>query len=461
MRKIYLVIVGAVLLGAAILLVPNLGNQRNSVAAQDTQTATIERTTLYTSIESTGTIEPEQALHLTFEFAGIVSQVDVEVGDTVQAGDVLATLDTSDLVYQVSLKEQALIVQQAAYDELIAPPTSAQISQAEANLLSAQSQLQSAITSQTNLANQTTINCANLETNRLNLESAQADYNAYVEQGYEWDATFVPDTNSQLGRALRSAQSAYDVVLAQCSSVTPNEDQEAKVTAAQAAVIQAQANLDALHEGPSQEDIDAAQARVAQAQLDLDNARTNLLNATITAPFDGLITAVNVSNRERVTSTTIAITLVDVTQLHVDVDLDERDVPLVQVGQEALLTTDALPDVPINGTVARIAPAGDSVDGIVTYKTRVNLDSANQLALRIGMTTNVEIVIAAAENVLVVPTSAIQRSGTTEFIVVTNPNDTTSNITVTTGQTNGGLTVIEGDVTPGQQVIIPQTGNGR
>lgn len=459
MRKVYVLGVVMLLAGAVLALPRLLPGQSNSVAAQDAQTAAVERISLNTSIDSTGTVAAERTIYLTFGTQGTVNKVNVQVGDSVKAGEVVAELNTNDLEYQISLKEQALVVQQTAYDNLVAPPTAAELAQAQANLTSAQSQLQSAQTSQAAAPNQTTINCSSVNSNQLKLETAQENYDEYVKDGYGWDATFIPDPDSTTGQALSSAQSVYDVAVAQCSNTTPAADYEVKLSAAQAAVGQAQANLDSLKSGPTPEDIASSEAKVKQAQLELDNVRANLSDAVITAPFDGVISAVNIVIGQAVTTATSAVTLLDNSQLHVDVTVDEQDVTQVKVGQNAIIILDALSDTTIEGLVSRIPPAGTAVDGVVTYNVRIDLTNIDNLNILVGMTSDVQIVTASQDGVLVVPTEAIQRNASTEFVQLYNTDRSTTTVPVTTGSTSDGLTVISGDITEGALVVIPQADN--
>jgi HlyD family secretion protein len=455
MRKAYLVIgIGVVAIAALVLVFPRL-SQSGVVSAQNFQTALVERVTLTTTIESTGTIAAEQTLSLSFGTAGVVREVDVQVGAEVSVGQVLAQLETADLEYQIALLEQALIVQQAAYDELIAEPTAQQIAQAEANLAAAQSQLQSAQSSLAGASNQQVITCAGLEDAQLRLEQAQEDYDQYVTQGYEADATFMPDPESAAGTALREAQNTFNVQQAQCANTPPTSNYEAQVTAAQASVEQAQAALDALLAGASEEDITAAEARLEQARLELENARTSLDDAVITAPFAGIVADVNIVAGQTVNASAAVITLLDSSILHIDVSVDELDIAQVAVGQNALITPEALNDTTLDGVVSRIAPIGESSEGIVTYNVRVDLVDVDELSVRVGMTTDVEIIVATTENVLAVPTQAIQRDGETEFVQVLNDDGTTVNVPVITGQSSGDMTAVEGDLIEGTLVVIP------
>ncbi|MDX2137102.1 MAG: efflux RND transporter periplasmic adaptor subunit [Chloroflexota bacterium] len=460
-RIIWIVAVGIIALLVGLPLVSQTSGGR--VDAQAQQTAVVERTNLGTSIETTGTIAAAQTVQLSFGVSGFVSEVLVEVGTEVNAGDVLARLDTTELENTIARQEQALIVQQTSYDALVAEPTAREIAQAQANLASAQSQLEQAQINQATASNNVTINCANVESTQLDLERAQDAYDDYIYAGYEMDATFVPDPDSEAGERLADAERAHNVARAQCNETTPDAQYEAAVNAAQAAVDQAQAALDDLLSGPTEEEIASAQAQLEQARLNLENAQAALADAVITAPFTGVISAVSINPGQLVNTAASALTLIDNSQLHIDVSVDELDIAEVEVGQPAIIKPEALDGLEIEGVVTRIAPTSSNNDGIVTYEVRVDLTNITGMPVRIGMTTDVEIQVGEISDALVVPTEAIQRDGQTEFVEVLNADNTTARVTVTTGATIDGMTVVVGDLSEGVVVIIPlreATGSG-
>jgi HlyD family secretion protein len=452
-RIIWIVAVGILALLVGLPLLSQTSGGR--VDAQAQQTAVVERTSLGTRIETTGTIAAAQTVQLSFGTSGFVSEVLVDVGAEVNAGAVLARLDTTELENTIARQEQALIVQQTSYDALVADPTASSIAQAQANLASAQSQLEQAQINQATASNNVTINCANVESSLLDLERAQNAYDDYVHDGYEMDATFIPDPQSEVGERLANAESAYNVALAQCNETTPAAQYDAAVNAAQASVEQSQAALDELLSGPTEAEIASAQAQLEQARLNLENAQAALADAVISAPFTGVISEVNISLGQMVNSAASALTLVDNSRLHIDVSVDELDIAQVEVGQTAIIRPEALDGVAIEGVVTRIAPTSSSSDGIVTYEVRVDISNIEDVPVRIGMTTDVEIQVGEISDALVVPTEAIQREGQTEFVEVQNPDNTTTRVTVTTGATIDGMTVVEGDLLEGVVVIIP------
>jgi HlyD family secretion protein len=459
MRKTYLAIGAALalILVVVALGVPGLtGSALPTVEAQAPETARVERVTFTDTIEATGTIAPKQTGYLAFKMSGTVQEVLVEVGDRVTAGQELARLDTSDLEYQIMLKEKALVVQQASYDKLVADPTDAEIAQARANLASAQSQLLAAQNNLDTAPNQETISCSNLDSLRLQLQDAQTAYDQYLKDGYAWDATFQPDPNAAVSSALRSAQSAYDVAAAQCKEMTPIAQYEIQLAAAQAGLEQAQASLDSLLSGPTAEEIASAEAQLEQTRLELENTRDQLKNAVLTAPFDGVIAEVAVDVNDTVSSGLTAVTLLDTSQFHVEVDVDELDIANVSVGLPATIVPDALDDAVLTGEVVRIAPSGTTSNNVVTYPVRVNLADIGDLPVRVGMTTAVEISVEVAANILAVPTGAIQREGTTEFVELYNADGSTQRISITSGRSSDGLTEISGNINEGATVIVRQ-----
>ena len=117
----------AVLIGGGVYLATRAQSSQASASQllANAQTASVLQTTLFTSVDSTGSIMPEAAVNLSFGTSGTVAEVKVEVGDVVQQGAVLATLDTTDLQYQVTQAEQSYRLQQLTYSETMQADTGA------------------------------------------------------------------------------------------------------------------------------------------------------------------------------------------------------------------------------------------------------------------------------------------------------------------------------------------------
>lgn len=455
---------GVVLLVVGLVAIPLwMGGAPNRADAQTSdETGTVQRADLQLLVESSGTIVPTQSLVLTFGTSGIVQQLAVEEGALVRAGDVLASLDTSDLEYQVRLREQALAQQQASFDALIAPPTAEEIARSQATLAQAQAQLATSQLQATNAPNQVTQSCSGLTAAAQNLTNAQDAYDDYVTTGYSFDATFMPDPNAEASIRLRDAQSSFDSAQARCAVSESEADKTLSVVSAQASLDQAQTALDALLAGPTAETITQSQALLDQRRLELENAQNALADAVITAPFAGVISNVGISVGQSVTGQNQALTLLDVTQLYMDVDVDESDIAAVESGQTVSISLNAIEDATLTGSVLRVAPAGDLISGVVTYTVRVALDDTSIRVLP-GMTADADIQVGAEEGVLVVPTEAIQRDEQGQFVQVANQGGEAIPVYVTVGLTQGSITAVQGDLTEGQVVYLrlqPQAAGG-
>lgn len=166
---------------------------------------------------------------------------------------------------------------------------------------------------------------------------------------------------------------------------------DANVAEAQAGLAAAQTQVKYLKRiGTDQEHIDSAQADVDRAQASLDSAKATLAQATLTAPFDGTIAAVDISPAETVVPGQVVIMIGDLSNFRVETtDLSERDVTDVKVGQAANVTVRALNQT-LTGKVVDVARVSTTVGGDVVYKATIDLDSQPD-GLRWGMTTDISI----------------------------------------------------------------------
>ena len=180
---------------------------------------------------------------------------------------------------------------------------------------------------------------------------------------------------------------AQDQALSACAQVS---QASAAVEAAKAQQTQAEQQLALLKEGPSVEQIAAARAQVAQAEAAVQVVRVALEQAELRAPFAGTISALAISSGETVAPGQPVLILTDLSHLQLEtIDLSERDVARVALGQEALVYVEALGEE-IAGRVVGIAPQATTIGGDVVYTVYVALDEQPS-GLRWGMSTEVEI----------------------------------------------------------------------
>ena len=204
--------------------------------------------------------------------------------------------------------------------------------------------------------------------------------------------------------AVRSAQAQFEQI--QESQEPQRRSAEAAVAAARAQRDTVQAQLDLLLAGATEAEVAAAQAQVDQVQVALDSARLELARATMQAPFEGVVSWVDVDPGQTVSQQTPALTLVNDEQFSIEAEVDEADIGWLRIGQEARIDLDAFPGRMLPGRIVAILPSATVDLGVVSYQVTIAI-APTDLALRAGMTANAEIVREQREDVLLVPNRAI------------------------------------------------------
>ena len=383
------------------------------------ETLNIERGSISSTVNATGSIEPEAQVSLSFRNPGRVQTVLVGEGQAVVEGQLLAELETTDLALALAQARVSETIAQAQLAKLETPPdekdvlsAQAAVEVAQAGVAGAEAALNSARANYTQLfasnsANQQAINESQLRQAEVNLRSAQSQYDRVKE---------LPNVGELPQSAqLQSATLAYEVALAQAQLTDegPNDAQvasalnqiaqsELQLRQAQANLISAQNNLSTLLEGPAQEDLDIAAAQVQQSQLSQLQAENNLSNSQLLAPFNGVISTVSVKQGELFSGGLPAVVMSDLTRFHMDVLVDEIDVRQVEVGQQVSIRVDAFPDSEITGQVTEIAPTANNVAGVIAYAVTI-VPNAEAVPLRSGMSATAIITTADVTDAILLP----------------------------------------------------------
>ncbi len=359
-------------------------------------------------VSATGKVLPVQWTTLSFALGGRVTEVPVQDGDVVEAGQVIARLDTGDLDAAVAQAQANLASAQANLAKVQAGPTADQIDVAQQAVYAANARTAAAAARRDALTSRVTEDqIANAESQLLNAQIQRDElYKQFTGlQAFDPHRCLTFEENDlpcPLG-AYESVEKAYNLAETQFQAAQalvdelkrgPNADlvrvQNAQIWAASAQAAAAQAQLDLLRTQPFPEDVAAAQAQVAQAQAGVDQALAQLAQADLKAPFDGTVSGLNVDVGEFVAPGQPITDLGDLTDLQVETtDLSEIDVARVRVGSRVTVTFDALPDVQAEGSVVRIAPRASEGAG-VNYTTVIKLDQIPG-GLRWGMTAFVDI----------------------------------------------------------------------
>ena len=164
------------------------------------------------------------------------------------------------------------------------------------------------------------------------------------------------------------------------------------------------------------EQIASDQASIDSAEADLINAEQSLNEATLNSPISGTVVSVDIAAGDTVSadSGTDIITIIGTKSYEVEGTLTSSQVPLVKVGQSATVQVDGTSGS-VDGTVSQVGPVQSS-SGEYTYPVVVDLPASND-TLFTGSTANVVIDTGSVSNVVAVPTSAVETTGTRSFVL--------------------------------------------
>ncbi len=262
-----------------------------------------------------------------------------------------------------------------------------------------------------------------------------------------------PDRIRQAEASLASARASQQAAIARLDALKAGA-KSADLQSAIANLATAQANLAARKAGQPVE-LSLAEEAVKNAQYAVDQARLDLKNTVLTAPFAGTVTAVTLNVGEQAGTGTAVLTLVDPRSVRVDVSIDETDIGRVAPGQQANVTFDSLAGRTYQGRVLGVSPLATTQQGVSIYQASIDIDNADG-ALRPGMTANASIVVTQRNNVVTVPNRAIQRQGRNQFVTVINGSQSERR-QVRVGVANEQVSEILEGVADGDTVLIPAT----
>ena len=170
------------------------------------------------------------------------------------------------------------------------------------------------------------------------------------------------------------------------------------------------------------ESIQSASESLRSAEISMQNQQDNMSNYTITSPISGTIIEKDAKQGDALTSGSTLCVIYDLSYLEMVINVDELQIGALSVGQKVQLTADAVTDKTYVGTVTRVSMKGSSSGGTTTYPITIRIDDTD--GLRPGMNANAEIVVAEANNALVVPNAAVIRGG---YVLVSKKSPSAAN----------------------------------
>jgi HlyD family secretion protein len=242
------------------------------------------------------------------------------------------------------------------------------------------------------------------------------DVNDKVKKGQvlvELDTAKLSDQVARSRAALAAANAKVAQVVATVKETQGNLARLEEVARLSGGKVPSQAELDtgrATLERARADEV-SARANVTEAKATASTDETNLSKASIRSPIDGVVLTRTVDPGNAVAASLQAVTLFtvaeDLSQLRLQVNVDEADVGSVKVGQKASFTVSAYPSRKYPAVITRVAYGSTTTENVVTYVTYLEVDNAD-LSLRPGMTASATITSTERRNVLLVPNTALR-----------------------------------------------------
>ena len=517
MRPLKIMLITLVLCGVSVLSLSCASESDSSPS--ENQVVTVQRGNLTIDITAAGNLALSRTEELAFDLfylEGTVEEVLVEESDSVEEGQVLARLDTSEWDDNLEVLENALT---AAERQLTAKKRV--LATEKRDLLQAQINLQTAEYNLDVMAKVQKIKDAiEYEEWRVKFanERLEAGFNLASEEG---EHMYWRDVMANAKDRITELQKDLTELLADPdnSGVTITKEALKKL-----AVDLAREKLEA-----AQIDVEDAQIAIEDAQKDVNDAQEALDEALedspeVIAPFDGFIIKVNVEGGDEVKKGHVAVTLADPNKFEADILVNEMDIFQVKLGGEASVQVDAMPMINLPAKVTHIAPTATIQSGVVNYKVKVEVQSlesamrerqeAGQKAmpdissgqiperlrqaieegritqeqaeemmrqrqqeqgeqpggqrgqiptmipkdfqLKEGLTVTVSILVEEMNDVLLVPNKAITSQGGQTYVQVVSPSGATEQRAIQTGISDWQFTEVTEGLSEGEQVIVPQ-----
>ena len=472
--------------GVALVVAAGVGwqmlspGQSSAAAATSYTTAEVTRMDVSSSITGSGTLEAADSYSVTTLIEGSILTADFEEGDEVEEGTILYTIDSSDASNSLEQAEISLNQAQRSYnnqlesqeDLIITAPVSGQVYSIDVEV------------GDDVAAGETVATIRDSQTMSLEVSFPADDASSfYVGQSatVTLDSTFETltgtiskisgtdtvltgnvivrtvtiDVSNPGGLSTEQTASAAVGTATSTASGTFTYKEEETVTAqvsgevssirvSEGDQVSSGQTLIVLTSDDLDDSLQSASESLRNAEISLENQYENLDDYTITSPIKGTIVDKNYNAGETTEANQVLCTIYDLSYLTMTLSVDELDIASIEVGQSVSIVADAVEDTTYTGTVTKVSVAGTSSGSATTYPVTIRIDETDGLLP--GMSVDATIELASAEDVLAIPSAALNRGDT---VLVTADSPSAANGTLVESTTEDGEDYYSVEVTTG------------
>ena len=494
-----LLLVAAVVAG--ILAARGLGGQEASAEASY-QTATVEKRNITRSLSSSGTLQPADSYTVSTLVSGEILSDTFEEGDQVAEGQLLYTLDSSSASNSQTQAKNSYTQAQTNYKQAVEAkyPTAdmsgtvSEVYVKNGDTVSAGTELMRIVgdnniyltglfpyasPSDFYVGQTATIYINGFAGTTTGTVTAVSSSTVTTSTGLQAVSVQVKAANPSLVTADYTA-SIYIGNYSSYGQTSINLSASSVVTAEASGKVTGLSWLagDTISEGQRictitgdsvDNSIENAKISMENAQSSLENAQETLDDYSITAPISGEVVTKTAKAGDKIeggSDGTLCV-IYDLSYLEMTMSIDELDISDVAVGQEVQITADAVEGTTYTGVVTKVSVAGTTSGGITTYPVTVRIDETE--GLRPGMNVDAEIILESAEDVLAIPSGAVNRGNT---VLITADSPSAANavdqeapegyvyVEVETGISDDSYTQVLSGLQEGDTVAYLQTASG-
>ena len=470
LRKKVIIPTVACLLAAAVGVRLLGGGQTVSASAQSYVTAAVERRDITSQITGSGTLQAANSYSVTSLVEGTILTADFEEGDQVEAGTVLYTIDDSDMSSSLEQAEISLNQSQRSYDSeleqleklTVTAPKSGRILSLDVEVGDEVSAGQSVGTVRNSDAMRLTLPFLANEAESFYVgQSASVTLDSTFET-LSGTVTKISGNNevltgnvivrqvtievqnpgglstSQTGSAsiggVDSAGSGSFTYASEESITAQVSGEVTQIYVSEGSWVDEDGAVLSLSSDSLEDEIQSASESLRNAQLSLESRYDQLDNYTVTSPIQGTIIDKNYNAGENAEGNQVLCTIYDLSYLTMTLSVDELDISSIAVGQSVSVTADAVEGTTYEGVVTKVSVAGTSTGSATTYPVTICIDNTDGLLP--GMNVDAVITLNSVEDVLAIPSAALNR-GNTVLVTADSPsaaNGTLSDVTGAEGE---------------------------
>ena len=431
------------------------GGQPSSAAGLTYTTASVERRDITAQITGSGSLEAANSYSVTSLVEGNILTADFEEGDQVEEGTVLYTIDTSDLSSTLEQAQISLNQAQRSYNSRLKDLEKLSVTAPKAGrVLSLEVEVGDEVTAGQLVATLRNSDTMTLEVPFLSDEAAGfhvgQSANLTLESTFETLEGTVSKINqadtvlegnmivryvtvavsnpgalstNQTGSATvdgcASAGSAAFEYAAEQNIVAEVAGEVTAVQVQEGSWVNKGGVILTLTSDSVDDSLQSAADSLRNAELSLESRYDQLDNYTITSPIRGTVIDKNYKAGETSEAGKVLCSIYDLSYLTMTLSVDELDISDIAVGQEVEITADAVEGKTYTGVVTKVSVAGTSSGGTTTYPVTVRIDETEGLLP--GMNADASITLESASNVLAIPSGALNR-GNTVLVTADSPS---------------------------------------